>query len=106
MNENEMTVEIGVEELQHTLRVLETLEEKQNTPSIIISIGIAKAAIKKQIPTEPEYSGDGYDENGDLVYDMAKCPLCGNDDFEYGINNWGCDFCPNCGQALDWSGNK
>jgi len=63
-------------------------------------------ALNKQIPTKPEYEGDGYDENGNLIYDMAKCPNCGNDDFEYDINNWGCQFCPDCGQALDWSDNE
>ena len=60
-------------------------------------------ALEKQIPKKPTYEGDGYDESGSLIYDHAECPACGNDDFEYGINNWGCKFCPECGQALDWS---
>lgn len=64
---------------------------------------LAIKAIDKQIPYKPDYWGDGYDENGNLIYDCAKCPNCGNDDFEYGVNNWGCKFCPDCGQALDWS---
>ena len=51
---------------------------------------------------KPEYYGDGY-SGGKLVYDYAKCPVCGNDDYEYDINNWGCKYCPECGQALDWS---
>lgn len=50
--------------------------------------------IKKQFPEKVEYYDDG---------DYAKCPNCGNDDFEYGINNWGCSNCPSCGQALDWN---
>ena len=62
-------------------------------------------AFKKQIPIKPYYEGDGY-YNGELVYDYAKCPECGNDKFEYGINNWGCKYCPDCGQALDWSDTK
>lgn len=60
-----------------------------------------KKKLKKQIPKKPEYYGDGY-SNGELVYDYAKCPECGNDNFEYDINNWGCKYCPDCGQALDW----
>lgn len=62
-----------------------------------------KEAVEKQMAKKPDYWGDGYDENGNLIYDCAKCPNCGNDDFEYDINNWDCKFCPDCGQALDWS---
>ena len=58
-------------------------------------------ALRKQIPKELDYEGDGYDENGDLIYDYAKCRVCGHD-FEYGINDWGCKYCSDCGQALDW----
>lgn len=50
--------------------------------------------IEKSTPKKPYYYDDG---------DYAECPKCGNDDFEYGINNWGCRYCPDCGQALDWS---
>ena len=67
----------------------------------IKSIEIAISALKKQIPKKPEYEADGY-ADGELVYDYAKCPICGHD-FEYSINDWGCDYCSNCGQKLDWS---
>ena len=62
---------------------------------------IAIQAIEKQIPKKPEYEADGY-ADGELVYDYAKCPICGHD-FEYGINDWGCKYCSDCGQKLDWS---
>ena len=58
-------------------------------------------ALEKQIPEKPEYEADGY-ADGELVYDYAKCPICGHD-FEYGINDWGCEYCSDCGQKLDWS---
>ena len=58
-------------------------------------------ALKKQIPKKPYYFGDGY-ADGMLVYDEARCPAC-ECDFEEGMTNWGCKFCPDCGQALDWS---
>ena len=57
--------------------------------------------LEKQIPKKPEYEADGY-ADGELVYDYAKCPICGHD-FEYGINDWGCEYCSDCGQKLDWS---
>lgn len=59
-------------------------------------------ALERQIPKKPEYYGDGY-SNGELVYDYARCPACGKDDYEYNIGNWECKYCPDCGQALDWS---
>ena len=86
------------------LSVLNNLEIHQNTPHIIAGIAYAKEAVKKQIPKKPEYYGDGYFD-GELVFDYAKCPECGREDFECGINNWGCKYCPDCGQALDWSEN-
>ena len=58
-------------------------------------------ALEKQTPKKPEYEADGY-AGGKLVYDYAKCPICGHD-FEYGINDWGCEYCSNCGQKLNWS---
>ena len=58
-------------------------------------------ALEKQIAKKPEYEADGY-ADGELVYDYAKCPICGHD-FEYGINDWSCEYCSDCGQKLDWS---
>ena len=65
------------------------------------AIDVAINALEKQIPKKPEYEADGY-ADGNLVYDYAKCPICGHD-FEYGINDWGCEYCSDCGQKLDWS---
>lgn len=48
-------------------------------------------AIDKQIPMKPEY--EDYD---------AICPVCEHE-FENNVNDWGCSFCQDCGQALDWS---
>ena len=77
--------------------------ESITTDDIVECREICHKALEKQIPKKPDYEADGYDENGNLIYDRAICPNCGNDDFEYDINNWGCKFCPDCGQALDWS---
>jgi tRNA(Ile2) C34 agmatinyltransferase TiaS len=38
------------------------------------------------------------------VYDddcRADCPMCGRA-FENNVNEWGCKYCPDCGQTLDW----
>lgn len=61
---------------------------------------IAIQALEKQVPKKPDYEGDGY-ADGELVYDYAKCPMCGHW-FEYGINDWESNYCSDCGQKLDW----
>lgn len=92
-----MTVERAMEILDPTHR-----EHYDSIDVVNEACRMGMKALEKQIPKKPEYSGDGYSD-GKLVYDYAKCPECGNDNFEYDINNWGCKFCPDCGQALDWS---
>lgn len=74
---------------------------RDNSP-LTIALNVAIEALEKQIPRKPDYEADGYDENGNLIYDYAKCPICGHD-FEYDINDWGCNYCSDCGQKLDWS---
>ena len=64
------------------------------------AIDVAINALEKQIPKKPEYEAEGY-ADGELVYDYAKCPICGHD-FEYGINDLGCKYCSDCGQKLNW----
>ncbi len=47
-----------------------------------------------------EYEADGYDDNGELIYDTAYCPNCRNEyevDYDYHDN-----YCRKCGQKLDW----
>ncbi len=58
-------------------------------------------ALKKQIPQEPNYISDGYAPDGTEVYDIAQCPECSHE-FDEGVNDWGSNYCPNCGQRLDW----
>lgn len=43
----------------------------------------AVEALEKQIAKRPYYEGDGYDPEGELIYDTWRCP--------------------NCGQRIDWS---
>lgn len=62
---------------------------KTMAPEMLSATNEAISALEKQVPEKPEY--------------YARCPKCGNDNFEYGINNWECKYCPDCGQALDWS---
>lgn len=58
-------------------------------------------ALEKQIPKKPYLEGDGY-ADGAMVYDVWRCPNC---DRAYEVDSDDYDYCPNCGQKLDW-GNK
>ena len=60
----------------------------------------ALEALDKQIPKKPDFEGDGYDYLGDIIYDTWICPCC-EEHYEVDYDNY--KYCPNCGQALDWS---
>ena len=59
-------------------------------------------ALEKQIPKKPVYEGDGYSD-GHLVYDTWICPLC---EKRYEVDYDDYDYCPDCGQKIDWSDEK
>ena len=59
---------------------------------------------EKQTPKKPDLEGDGYGDDGVLIYDTWICPCCGK---RYEIDYEEYDYCPNCGQAIDWNvGNE
>ena len=66
----------------------------------IDAIEYAIKCAKKQIPKKPSFEGDGYDDEGELIYDTWVCPNC-ETNYECGYDIY--DFCPHCGQAIDWS---
>ena len=63
------------------------------------------SAIKKQVPKKPK--GETDPMFGDV---KTVCPSCGNANLVNPfVRSRVYDYCPNCGQALDWSeenGNK
>lgn len=75
----------ALEEIQQ-YRAIGTLEE-------------CRAAVEKQTARRPDYEGDGY-ADGHLVYDTWICPCCGKH-YEVDYDNY--NYCPDCGQKLDWS---
>ncbi len=84
-------------------RAIEILnpEHREHYPSIEPvneACRMGMEALEKQIPKKPAYEGDGYDENGELIYDTWICPNC---DRHYEVDYGDYDFCPNCGQAID-----
>ena len=61
---------------------------------------LAIEALQKQIPKTPIFEGDGYDNEGNIIYDTWYCPCCEN---EYETDYDDYEYCPECGQAIDWS---
>lgn len=59
--------------------------------------------LKKHIPKEPRWEGDGYAPNGTFVYDTWICPNC---ETHYEVDYDDYKYCPNCGQAIDWSDGR
>ena len=70
-----------------------------------LTIGMTlKEAVEKQIPKIPVNLQDHYfSETYDYDYTSFNCPCCGEEltSDEYHQPN----FCPNCGQKLDWREN-
>lgn len=64
------------------------------------ALDMAIKELEKQIPKKPVYEGDGYDLEGNIIFDEWLCPCCGT---RYEVDYDEYDFCPNCGQAIDWS---
>ena len=73
---------------------------KEYQKPLMYAYEMAIQALKKQIPKKPTYEGDGYAPDGTLVYDTWICPCCGSS-YELDYDDY--DYCPNCGQNLDWS---
>ena len=60
-------------------------------------------ALEKQIPKKTIYEGDGYAPDGSFIFDIWICPRCCK---RYEVDYDDYDYCPNCGQKIDWSDKK
>ena len=63
----------------------------------------AREAVEKQNAKKPTYDGDGYAPDGTFVWDEWLCPHCGT---RYEVDYDDYDYCPKCGQHIDWSGEE
>lgn len=55
-------------------------------------------ALEKQIPKEPKYKKQLRDFFGMVYVTKGDCPCCGKAEIYSNAN-----YCPDCGQKLDWS---
>lgn len=56
--------------------------------------------VNRATKTKPEYWSDSVEENGEIIFDHWNCPNC-HHEFELDYEQY--DFCPCCGQAIDWT---
>ena len=59
-----------------------------------------REARERQKPQIPNILGDGYDNEGNLIYNMYDCPNRGK---SYEVDYHDYKYCPECGQAIDRS---
>ena len=62
-------------------------------------IDLISEIVMKGIPKKPDFESDGY-ADGYPVYDTWICPNCG-EHYEVEFDHY--DYCPKCGQRIDWS---
>ena len=92
-----MTIQEIIESIDYCLKC-----NNDNIPTTQEDLQSIKEALEKQIQKNPDLIGDGYDDNGNLIYDTWICPCC---ETQYELDYDDYKFCPECGQALDldWS---
>ncbi len=82
-----------------TFGLYHAIGDLPNSALTVEAFNMAISALEKQIPKKPFYEGDGY-ADGKIVYDTWICPCC---DTRYEVDYDEYDYCPECGQGIDWS---
>ena len=62
-----------------------------------------REAVEKQIEHVPYYQGDGYDGDGNIIYDTWICPNCGK---KYEVEYHFYKYCLECGQAIQMTDKR
>lgn len=84
---------------QYLKTAISVMQELQQYKQIGTLEEVREAA-EKQKPKTPTYDGDGYAPDGSVIFDEWECPRCGT---RYEVDYDDYDYCPNCGQSIDWS---
>lgn len=104
---NEEAIKILKEEMRRYKCIIDSLKGGADSltdgEAPLKSRGLAIKALEKQIPKKPTFEGDGFDENGNIIYDTWICPCC---EEEYEVDYDDHKYCPWCGQMIDWSDFK
>lgn len=81
--------------LDAAIKALEEIQQYRG----IGTVEECREAVERRNPKAPVVWGDGYDNEGNMIYDMYDCPNCGK---SYEVDYHDYKFCPYCGQAILW----
>ena len=102
-----MTIEKAIYQLTDLIRDRESFCHRDDFDDVFLqdieALKVGISALEKQVPKKIVW--DSFDDvsNGEThAFYLACCPNCGNEAFDIETEN-GNKFCPDCGQALDWS---
>lgn len=91
-----------------TLESLQSIQHILNSNDRVITVAIPDKnyadfadMVERNKSYVPDLEGDSYDKCG-IVFDTGYCPTCRHK-FELDYSDRS-NFCPDCGQRLDWSG--
>ena len=109
MTENEAKLILNVrisrfdhaEDVNMALEIAKTALEEIRQYRAIGTAEECRKAVEKQKAKAPDIYGDGYDNEGNMVYDMYDCPNCGKS-YETDYDDY--KYCPECGQRFDLQG--
>lgn len=79
-------------DVRKRLEELKPYEDAGLTPEQILELK------ERNTAKVPDYEGDGYDKDGNIIYDTWICPNCGE---KYEVDYDDYEHCPKCGQAID-----
>ena len=66
-------------------------------------IDLIESIVEKEIPRSPIRNGYWYDPDRSQVHVGWKCSNCGT---KYRVYYADYDYCPHCGQRIDWSNEE
>lgn len=71
--------------------------ERMKVEDMVKALNCVEEQLEKQIPKEPKYRKQLRDFFGMVYVTKGDCPCCGKAEIYSNAN-----YCPDCGQKLDW----
>lgn len=90
----------AIEKIKYRIYTATQIAGKGEDGKAFEDLEMAIEALEKQIPKKPNIEGDGYDPEGNFVYDTWISPNC---DTEYELEYEEHEYCPKCGELIDWT---
>ena len=101
-----MTAEKAIEQLNSLMNDRENHVHCDDFDEVFLqdieALKVGISALEKQVPKKVKR--EFVTEGGCITcFETVVCPVCGNDFYIEDLEQTYYSFCPDCGQALDWS---